>query len=702
MFVEGGGRLQAERIAYVENGGRWHISTVGERGQFRRVDGQTFEYFGGSRQKYRGLAAGLRDLRCQGWIPPQHPPARTISITSNQNHVGISTKITWNSFFCYRAYPNIDAMNDHKRALRHKYGEDDPAPEGKQGHTLDQPNVSIVNATHPSFAGSGHGTSLRFACIRSPPNSAAHISHLRPRYPTEARRKDSFPAAQQLAQSISSTETLEAAVTEGAQLEEAPNLLDSAHLNPRSGHENCLRQNGCPQRQAGSLTAVHVWYRKQQILQFLTFSERPLTIREVVDAIALDTTSKPRFDRKNRMPVPEEVSRYCSSLVSVTRDKQGSEKTVTQLQLAHFSVKEYLMSDRLQADIAEHFEQTNARASIAEVCLAYLLDMDHFLPITELRQSYWLAQYSAQYWMDHAVVAECLTICHKVVRIFLQTLLNKGADVNAQGGRYGNALQAASTQGHEKVVQTLLDKGADVNIQGGEDGNALQAASLEGHEKVVQMLLEKGADVNSQSCLMWRTREGCSDAAREWRRVRHALQAASLKGHEKVAQMLLEKGADVNAKDGNALCAASYGGHEKVVQMLLENGANVNTQSERYGNALWAASLNGHEKVVQMLLEKGADIDAWLFPCLFRAAGCRSTFRGKNKWKKHVNALHVCENVWVCAEGNCTLLAIVSYQQASSEVPFPSGGRVFIRKDLYISHIDRSHKYLVAYQACLG
>ncbi|KAM4060907.1 endonuclease-reverse transcriptase domain-containing protein [Hirsutella rhossiliensis] len=64
--------------------------------------------------------------------------------------------------------------------------------------------------------------------IRSPPNPAAHISHLRPRYPTEARRNDSFPAAQQLAQSISSTETPEAAVTEGAQLEEAPNLFDSA------------------------------------------------------------------------------------------------------------------------------------------------------------------------------------------------------------------------------------------------------------------------------------------------------------------------------------------------------------------------------------------------------------------------------------------------------------------------------------------
>ncbi|SLM38726.1 vegetative incompatibility protein het-e-1, partial [Lasallia pustulata] len=58
-------------------------------------------------------------------------------------------------------------------------------------------------------------------------------------------------------------------------------------------------------------------------------------------------------------------------------------------------------------------------------------------------------------------------------------LLDKGADVNAQGGRYGNALYAASATGHDQVVQMLLDKGADVNAQGGQYGNALKAASKE-------------------------------------------------------------------------------------------------------------------------------------------------------------------------------------------------------------------------------
>jgi ankyrin repeat protein len=73
-------------------------------------------------------------------------------------------------------------------------------------------------------------------------------------------------------------------------------------------------------------------------------------------------------------------------------------------------------------------------------------------------------------------------------------LLEKGADVNAQGGRYGNALQAASSGGHKEVAQMLLEKGGDVNAQGGWYGSALEAASSGGHKEVAQMLLEKGAE----------------------------------------------------------------------------------------------------------------------------------------------------------------------------------------------------------------
>jgi hypothetical protein len=64
----------------------------------------------------------------------------------------------------------------------------------------------------------------------------------------------------------------------------------------------------------------------------------------------------------------------------------------------------------------------------------------------------------------------------------VKVLLDKGANVNAQGGQHGKALNAASVRGDEQVVKLLLDKGADVNAQGGPYGNALQAASAGGHE----------------------------------------------------------------------------------------------------------------------------------------------------------------------------------------------------------------------------
>ncbi|OAG18855.1 hypothetical protein CC77DRAFT_938961, partial [Alternaria alternata] len=41
----------------------------------------------------------------------------------------------------------------------------------------------------------------------------------------------------------------------------------------------------------------------------------------------------------------------------------------------------------------------------------------------------------------------------------LRSLLDAGAEVNAQGGEYGAALQAASARGREQVVKTL-DVGA--------------------------------------------------------------------------------------------------------------------------------------------------------------------------------------------------------------------------------------------------
>ncbi|KAE9389679.1 ankyrin [Gymnopus androsaceus JB14] len=64
---------------------------------------------------------------------------------------------------------------------------------------------------------------------------------------------------------------------------------------------------------------------------------------------------------------------------------------------------------------------------------------------------------------------------------------------------YGNALQAAASNGNQAIVQLLLANGADVNAQGGLYTNALYAAASKGNEAIVQLLLTNGADVNAQA-----------------------------------------------------------------------------------------------------------------------------------------------------------------------------------------------------------
>ena len=62
----------------------------------------------------------------------------------------------------------------------------------------------------------------------------------------------------------------------------------------------------------------------------------------------------------------------------------------------------------------------------------------------------------------------------------MKLLLHEGTDVNARGGHFGKALQAASWRGKEGIVKLLLENGVDVNAQGGTYCNALRAGLRNG------------------------------------------------------------------------------------------------------------------------------------------------------------------------------------------------------------------------------
>ena len=188
------------------------------------------------------------------------------------------------------------------------------------------------------------------------------------------------------------------------------------------------------------------------------------------------------------------------------------------------------------------------------------------------------------------------------------------------------ALQAASSSGHENIVRLLLEKGADVNLQGGFYGSALQAASFHGHKNFVRLLLEKGAETNMQggyygSALQAASRRGhChyrgavgegSGYEKPRRKLWHCSGCCGSEGHDAVVRLLLEKGAGMNVQGeyyGSAFQAASLGGHEAIVGLLLEKCPKVNVHSGHYGSALLAASSRGDEGIVRLLLKKGIDV----------------------------------------------------------------------------------------------
>ncbi|KAF8160374.1 ankyrin repeat-containing domain protein [Mycena galopus ATCC 62051] len=181
----------------------------------------------------------------------------------------------------------------------------------------------------------------------------------------------------------------------------------------------------------------------------------------------------------------------------------------------------------------------------------------------------------------------------------VQLLVEYGADVNVQGGKYHTALQAAASSGQFNITKWLLHHGADINAQGGQDGNAVQAASYWGYEHIVRLLIEHRADMKVQ--------EGFHGGV---------LQVASAGGHVEIVKLLIQNGVDVNTQDqryGTALHAASsamyISTHTHIAKLLIECGADVNAKSGPYGSSLQAASANGHIDIAQLLIEHDADVN---------------------------------------------------------------------------------------------
>ena len=383
-----------------------------------------------------------------------------------------------------------------------------------------------------------------------------------------------------------------------------------------------------------------------RLLQCLTVAVRPLRLEELADVLAFDfndasggiPTINPDWQREDQEYA---VLSTCSSLITVVHD--GDSRVV---QFSHFSVKEFLTSDRLAGaagDISfHHIPPAPAHTILAQACLGVLLHPDDTTWETFVER-FPLVEYASQHWVDHALFENMSSrVQGGIEHLFdngrppfsrwvqncdlddyytwLDASLHEAAPmyfaafcgfpdvigklirehpehVIARGGPLGTALHAASRMNHLKVVQYLLRHGADVNAPGKWGWTPLLFASDWGCIEVVRWLIEYGADVNAKDEDDHQT----------------SLHLAASRGHFEIARTLLKHNADINARSKlgeTPLHLASEDGYVDIVRLLLNHNADTQARDKHQVTALHVASYLGNMDVACLLLEHGAEVDA--------------------------------------------------------------------------------------------
>ena len=350
-----------------------------------------------------------------------------------------------------------------------------------------------------------------------------------------------------------------------------------------------------------------------RLLRCLVAAVRPLRVEELAEVLALDfnTEGIPRLNLGWRWDNQEEaVMSACSSLVIIVKD--GDSRIV---QFSHFSVKEFLIADRLAEPLKDvsryHIRLEAAHTILAQACLGVLLRLDDRVGQDNIKD-FPLARYAAQYWPSHAARFDNASSCIKdgmeclfdADKPHFATWLwiyneDRGRSMSSSCPEKPEAfpLYYAARLGFRGLAEHLISKHPEhVNARGGREVTPMHVAAFEGQADILALLLEHGADTDGR---------GLDKSTPLYR--------AALNGKWEAGQYLLDRGADINARNAEErtpLFRAVFQGHVEFVGMLLKRGAGVGIP-EKYGwtPLHWAVG-NGNILAMQLLLEYGADVNA--------------------------------------------------------------------------------------------
>ena len=345
-----------------------------------------------------------------------------------------------------------------------------------------------------------------------------------------------------------------------------------------------------------------------RLLQCLSVAIRPLRVEELAEVLALDFDVPEGAPPELKDPRPLEdrqrdVMSACSSLILlVGNDHSGV------IQFSHFTVKEFLTSDRLltSGDISRfHIKKEPSHTTLAQACLGTLLRLD---------DSSGLKGYASQHWVKHAqfgtvssrIAIEMRPLFDSTKPYFAAWLKLHDIDDRWWDKIYNDVDSSDLPRSSHNSADSDNPPDFDSLGLGPDFYNSAQSMSDADHVSPLYYaslcgFCDLAAHVIDEHQEQVNARGG---------HYHFPLVAALYNGHDDVVELLRQHGADANA----ALQVASADGRCDVVQRLLNHGADPNVQQDDYQSPIDLAVVGRHEEVVRTLL--GHRDCVCIIPCI--------------------------------------------------------------------------------------
>jgi ankyrin repeat protein len=339
-------------------------------------------------------------------------------------------------------------------------------------------------------------------------------------------------------------------------------------------------------------------------LEWLVFTNAPLSIAELAEACSISYTSETVPFLKNGghadiigllnvlgnlILVGDLIPYYSGTDEIPDPPKYNPEFHQRQVRLSHFSVQEYLISDRLREsakDISTYaLHEVESSFDLAQRCCAYLMYFvsepspqvqkwidDEYLPLPDISVCFHGSVSCLDHWERFEPQYPLLGYCSRQWTEHLKVAENSMGATSEEKSLHLQVLE------QERVTATWLRLGQTDR-------------SLKGQpEERYWFRSEKGMEKN-----------GWNDKTR-------ALYWAPSFRLPKTVSLLCDllSCQDRNYEDGKtgtALQASAYWGNVALVKALLERGSNVNLRMGPHGSPLQAAAKGGFTEIVSILLE---------------------------------------------------------------------------------------------------